>query len=199
MRGDLGWTRAELTGAFSLALLAWASRAWAWGGWLDRHGGPRWLMTVGAAIARGAAGRGLVGFQQPGPLLRIFGSVSASPWRWSSTSRPLTSWRPGSCRPRAAPDDSSPSSPAWQASIYIPRSRGSSRTYGWRQALVAWPPSSRRPGDRPPHARPVLRRRPEDLGLYPTALPTRPTPLTAAPDEASVPAATAIRRPPFAG
>src|SRR5215217_3512546 len=50
MGSDLGWTRAELTGAFSLALLC-SGVAGVWmGRWVDRHG-PRWLMTAGSCAA----------------------------------------------------------------------------------------------------------------------------------------------------
>ncbi|MGH2713892.1 MAG: MFS transporter [Solirubrobacteraceae bacterium] len=50
MHQDLGWSRTEITGAFSLPLLASAAGGLVVGPLLDRHG-PRLLMTAGAAAA----------------------------------------------------------------------------------------------------------------------------------------------------
>lgn len=50
MERDLGWTRGQLSGAFSLALLVSAIAAVPAGRWLDRHGG-RGLMTAGSLAA----------------------------------------------------------------------------------------------------------------------------------------------------
>ena len=47
MQHDLGWSKTELTGAFSLALATSALAAFAVGRWLDRHS-PRPLMTAGS-------------------------------------------------------------------------------------------------------------------------------------------------------
>jgi len=47
MEAELGWTRAELTGAFSLSFLVMAAMAYPVGLWVDRHG-PRALMTIGS-------------------------------------------------------------------------------------------------------------------------------------------------------
>lgn len=50
MNEDLGWSIAQLTGAFSLSLLISGVAAIPVGRWLDRHG-PRAMMTVGSVIA----------------------------------------------------------------------------------------------------------------------------------------------------
>jgi MFS family permease len=50
MQAELGWTRSELTGGFSLALLVTGAMAFPVGAWLDRHG-PRLLMTIGSVAA----------------------------------------------------------------------------------------------------------------------------------------------------
>jgi MFS family permease len=50
MHAALGWSTAELTGAFSLALLCSAAAALPVGGLLDRYG-TRWLMTGGSCAA----------------------------------------------------------------------------------------------------------------------------------------------------
>jgi MFS family permease len=47
MQHDLGWSKTELTGAFSLALATSALAAFPVGRWLDRHS-PRPLMTIGS-------------------------------------------------------------------------------------------------------------------------------------------------------
>ena len=53
METELGWTRAETSGAFSLGLLLAGLAAWPVGRWVDRHGA-RGILTVGS-IAAGAA------------------------------------------------------------------------------------------------------------------------------------------------
>ncbi len=50
MQAELGWSTAELTGAFSLALLCSAAAAIPIGRWVDRHG-TRLLMTLGSCAA----------------------------------------------------------------------------------------------------------------------------------------------------
>src|SRR5690242_525269 len=50
MQVELGWSRAALTGAFSLAQLVNGIAGVPAGRWLDRHG-PRALMTVGSCLA----------------------------------------------------------------------------------------------------------------------------------------------------
>ena len=50
MGDDLGWSRAELTGGFSLALLVMGGMAFPVGAWIDRHGA-RLLMTLGSIAA----------------------------------------------------------------------------------------------------------------------------------------------------
>lgn len=50
MEQEFGWTRAQLTGAFSLSLVVVGVTAYPIGGWVDRNGG-RWLMTIGSILA----------------------------------------------------------------------------------------------------------------------------------------------------
>ncbi|HEV2123828.1 MAG TPA: MFS transporter [Chloroflexota bacterium] len=50
MEAEMGWSRTDVSGAFSLALLASGLAAVPVGRWLDRHG-PRVLMTVGSIAA----------------------------------------------------------------------------------------------------------------------------------------------------
>src|SRR5207244_5026213 len=50
MEAELGWSRGDMTGAFSLAVLLAGLTAIPVGRWLDRHG-PRLLMTLGSVVA----------------------------------------------------------------------------------------------------------------------------------------------------
>lgn len=50
MQAELGWSKTEMTGAFSLALLIAGAMAFPVGTWIDRHGA-RLLMTVGSIAA----------------------------------------------------------------------------------------------------------------------------------------------------
>ncbi len=50
MQEELGWSRAAITGAFSLALLLSGIAAVPAGRWVDRYGA-RWLMTAGSCAA----------------------------------------------------------------------------------------------------------------------------------------------------
>jgi MFS family permease len=52
MEREMGWSRGDMTGAFSLASLVSGMAAIPVGRWLDRHG-PRLLMTVGSIVATG--------------------------------------------------------------------------------------------------------------------------------------------------
>ncbi len=50
MQAELGWSIAQMTGAYSAAILISGIAALPVGRWLDRHG-PRWLMTAGSIAA----------------------------------------------------------------------------------------------------------------------------------------------------
>jgi MFS family permease len=50
MEVDTGWSRGELTGAYSLGLLVMGFMAYPVGVWVDKHGG-RFLMTIGSILA----------------------------------------------------------------------------------------------------------------------------------------------------
>ncbi len=50
MQAELGWSIAQMTGAYSAAILISGLAAIPVGRWLDRHG-PRWLMTAGSIAA----------------------------------------------------------------------------------------------------------------------------------------------------
>lgn len=50
METELGWSKAQLTGGFSLSLLVAGALAFPVGAWIDRHGA-RFLMTLGSILA----------------------------------------------------------------------------------------------------------------------------------------------------
>lgn len=50
MQAETGWSRAALTGAFSLALVVWGLTAVPVGRWLDQHGA-RSIMMLGSCLA----------------------------------------------------------------------------------------------------------------------------------------------------
>ena len=50
MQTEMGWSRGDMTGAFSLALLLAGLAAIPVGRWLDRHG-PRLAMSIGSVVA----------------------------------------------------------------------------------------------------------------------------------------------------
>lgn len=67
MERELGWTRAQTSGAFSLGLLLAGLAAWPIGRWVDRHGA-RGVMTIGS-LTGGAL---LLGWSQAATLLQLY-------------------------------------------------------------------------------------------------------------------------------
>lgn len=67
MERELGWTRAQTSGAFSLGLLIAGLAAWPIGRWVDRHGA-RGLMTIGS-LAGGAL---MVGWSNVTTLTQLY-------------------------------------------------------------------------------------------------------------------------------
>ncbi len=162
MQDELGWSRGELTGAFSLALLVSALAGLLVGHWLDLRG-PRLLMTVGSCLATllVLAWSGVhdlavfyliwvgIGFTLAAVLYEPAFVVVAT-WFVRRRARALTllTFVAG-----------------FASIIYIPLADWLVRTQGWRQALVTLA-IILAVGTIPLHAF-ILRHRPEDLGLKP--------------------------------
>ncbi|MBN9392305.1 MAG: MFS transporter [Chloroflexi bacterium] len=162
MQHELGWSKAELTGAYSLSLLVAAVAGLAVGRWLDRHG-PRLLMTLGSVLATllVLAWSGVhdlllfyliwlgIGFTLAAVLYEPAFAVVAT-WFVRRRARALTllTFVAG-----------------FASVIYVPLADWLVRTQGWRQALVTMA-IILAVGTIPLHAL-LLRRRPEDLGLQP--------------------------------
>jgi MFS family permease len=162
MGSELGWSRGELTGAYSLGLLISGLAAVPVGRWLDRRG-PRLLMTAGSCLATllvfawsrvtTLAGfyvvQALIGVACAGVLYEPAFAVVAK-WFVRLRGRALTvlTFIAG-----------------FASVIYIPLSAYLVQTQGWRSALVTLAVIVG-VGTIPLHAL-LLRNRPEDMGLLP--------------------------------
>lgn len=204
MQAELGWSRAALTGAFSLSQLLNGLAGVPAGRWLDRHG-PRALMTVGSCIATVLvlawsridnlglfyllwAAIGVTGAM----VLYEPAFVVVANWFVKKRSRALTvlTFLAG-----------------FASVIYIPLSGWLVEAQGWRTALITLAVILAA-GTIPIHAL-LLRRRPEDLGLRPDgvrgsrfgvgddALDREPRTPNAEPLERSVPVREALHGPIF--
>ena len=91
MESELGWSRAQVTGAFSLALLVAGLAAIPIGHWLDARG-PRALMTGGSVLATVL----LLAWSRVESLAAFY-AIWAGLGALSSTSPPSRSSPRGSC------------------------------------------------------------------------------------------------------
>lgn len=179
MEAELGWSRATLTGAYSLALLIAGLAAIPVGRWLDRHG-PRALMTAGSVAA---------------VLLLLAWSAVASIWAfyliWAALGLTMATilYEPAFAavatwfeRERGRALLLLTFVAGFASTIFLPLASRLVGALGWRAALLALA-GILAALTIPAHAL-VLRRRPEDLGLLPDGrerreegtLPHRPIP-----------------------
>jgi MFS family permease len=190
MQRDLGWSRSQMTGAFSLALLVSGLAAVPAGRWLDRHG-PRLLMTagsVGAALLVFAWSRvhGLPAFYLiwaglGATMAATFyepAFVTIANWFVRYRSRALTILTFGG---------------GFASVIVVPLADWLVRHHGWRTALVVLA-AILAVVTIPLHAL-RLRRHPRDLGLEPdgVAAPDASATTPRTRPERSVPLRTAVR------
>jgi MFS family permease len=137
MQAELGWSTAELTGAFSLALLAGGVAAVPAGRWLDRRG-PHRMMTLGVL----ASALLVLGWSQVHALPAFYaiwlmlGVLSAAvlydPAMWV-----IARWFSGHWRDRRGRALTVLTFFGGLAStVFIPLSSALQQTYGWRSALV---------------------------------------------------------------
>ncbi len=160
MEQDLGWSRAELTGAFSLALLVAGFGAIPVGYWIDRHGS-RLLMTVGSCTAVG-----LVVMWARIDDLRLFYAM----WFAIGLTMAAILYEPAFAvvakwftRQRATALAIITFAAGFASTIFIPLSEWLLRTQGWRDAIMTLA-ILLAVITVPLHAL-VLRRHPHDLGL----------------------------------
>lgn len=162
MESDLGWTRAELTGGYSLALLLMGAMAFPVGVWIDRHGA-RLLMTVGSVAASGL----VIAWSQVTDIRAFYLiwaglGVCMAMILYEPAFAVIATWfRMGRGRALAVITFAA----GLASTIFVPLSDLLLRHLGWRSAvlvlgiaLLVCTPAL--------HAL-VLRRRPADLGLLP--------------------------------
>lgn len=166
MQQELGWSRAAITGAFSLALLMSGVVAVPVGRWLDRYG-PRMLMTIGSCAATllvlaWAMVHELAAFY----LIWVGIGVTLTAVLYEPAFFVVATWF---TRQRGRALTVLTFVAGFASVIYIPLSGWLVHWQGWRGALVTLAVILGA-GTIPLHAL-VLRRRPGDLGLAPDGAP----------------------------
>jgi MFS family permease len=162
MEAELGWSRGDMTGAFSLALLLAGLAAIPVGRWLDRHG-PRLVMTVGSIAAT--------------LLVLAWSQVTSLPqlyliWSAIGLTMSVTLYDPAFAtastwfdRQRVRALTLITLMAGFASTIFIPLAGWLVQVQGWRPSLLTLAVILAI-GTIPPHAL-LLRRRPADLGLHP--------------------------------
>ncbi len=189
MQASLGWSTAELTGAFSLALLCSGVAALPIGSLLDRYG-TRWLMTTGSCAASllllaWALVQNLTLFY----LIWVGIGITMAAVLYDPAFALVATWFR---RQRARALTVLTFIAGFASVIFVPLAEWLVEAQGWRMALVTLA-LLLAIVTIPLHAL-VLRRRPEDLGLAPDGLPVSAS-LAFAPTkgEQSVSARAALR------
>jgi MFS family permease len=162
MEQSLGWSREQLTGAFSLALLLSGLSAVPVGWWLDRHGA-RLLMTLGIVLSGG-----LVLAWSAVQTLELYYAI----WFMMGIMMAAVLYDPAFVliakwfyRKRGTALAVVTFAAGFASTIFLPLTDWLMRVQGWRGALVTLA-ILLLVVVVPAHAL-ILRRRPEDLGLLP--------------------------------
>lgn len=166
MQEELGWSRAAMTGAFSLALLLSGLAGVLIGRWLDRHG-PRLLMTLGSCAATLLV-LAWGGVQQLAMFYLIWVGIgiTMAAVLYEPAFFVVATWF---VRQRGRALTVLTFIAGLASVIYIPLAGWLVQYQGWRSALYTLA-AILAIGTIPLHAL-VLRRRPEDLGLTPDGPP----------------------------
>jgi MFS family permease len=166
MQAELGWSRGDMTGAFSLALLLAGLAAIPAGRWLDRHG-PRLLMTVGSIVATllVLAWSRVASLDQLYVVWALIGLTMAATL-YDPAFATATRWF---ARQRVRALTAITLMAGFASTIFIPLAGWLVQLQGWRQSLVTLA-IILAIGTIAPHAV-LLRRRPEDLGMHPDGEP----------------------------
>jgi len=166
MQAELGWSRGDMTGAFSVALLLAGLTAIPAGRWLDRHG-PRLLMTVGSIVATLL----VLAWSRVGSLDQLY-----VVWALIGLTMAATLYDPAFAtatrwfeRQRVRALTAITLMAGFASTIFIPLAGWLVQLQGWRQSLVTLA-IILAIGTIVPHAL-LLRRRPEDLGMHPDGEP----------------------------
>ncbi len=170
MEADLGWSRGEMSGAFSLGILLSGVSAAPVGRWLD-HRGPRLLMTGGSI----AASLLLLAWSQVTSLAQFYVlwaliGVTMAAVLYEPAFAVVTAWFE---RRRARALTAVTLMAGFASTIFLPAASWLIELQGWRAALITLA-GFLAVTTILPHAL-LLRRRPEDLGLH---VDGDPVPLT---------------------
>src|SRR5207244_10272679 len=160
METELGWSRGDMTGAFSLGLLLAGLAAIPIGRWLDRHG-PRPVMSLGSV----AASLLVLAWSQTRDLQQLYLiwaaiGLSMAATLYDPAFATATRWFE---RDRVRALTVITLMAGFASTIFIPLASWLVQVQGWRTSLVTLAVILA-VGTIAPHAL-VLRRRPEDLGL----------------------------------
>jgi MFS family permease len=167
MQAELGWSRGEITGAFSLAVLLAGLAAIPVGRWLDRHG-PRLLMSVGSIVATLL----VVGWSRVSTVPQLYVLWAAIGLTMSATLydpafATASRWFE---RRRVQALTVITLMAGFASTIFIPLSAALVQRQGWRDSLLTLA-LILAVGTIVPHVI-LLRRRPQDLGLHPDGAPS---------------------------
>lgn len=166
MEADLGWSRGDLTGAFSVALLLTGLAAIPVGRWLDRHG-PRLLMSVGSILATLL----VLGWSRVDTLPQLYVLWAAIGLAMSATlyDPAFATANRWFDRNRVRALTVITLMAGFASTIFIPLAGFLVQAQGWRASLVTLA-IILAVGTIAPHIF-ILRRSPEDLGLRPDGGP----------------------------
>jgi MFS family permease len=185
MTRELGWSKVELTGAFSIAMLVSGLMAVPAGRWVDRHGA-RGIMTVGSA----ASAVLLIAWARVESLAAWYAI-----WVGLGACMAAVLYEPGFAlianwfvRHRGRALTLLTFVGGFASVIFLPLTTWLVETYGWRTALL-WLAAVVGVITIPLHAV-LLRRRPEDVGLIPDGE-------ASAIHSAGIPASRAVRSASF--
>lgn len=162
MGAELGWSKAQITGAFSAAQLVAGATAIPLGRWVDRHGA-RGVMTAGSVLAAGL----LVAWSRVHSLgafyalWALLGMASAAVLYEPAFAVVATWFR----RDRSRALTALTFIGGFASVVFVPLTTVLVERFGWREALL-WLAGTYALCTIAPHVL-VLRRRPADLGLVP--------------------------------
>lgn len=191
MTQELGWSKATITGAFSLGCLVMGAAAIPIGRWVDRHGA-RGIMTGGSLLAT----LGLLAWSQVSSIAEFYAvwvvlGLASAAVLYEPAFAVVAAWFRGQ-RGRALTVLTFAG--GFASVIFVPLTSWLVAEHGWREALL-WLAGVYAPLTILPHAV-VLRRRPGDLGLQPDGHAILPGSSPRA-SELSVGFSAALRSTPF--
>ena len=160
LEAEFGWSRAQVTGAFSLALLISGGMAVPVGFWLDRYSS-RWLMTLGSLMAAGL----IAALSQVQTLTQLYLvwiglGITAATILYEPAFVVVAKWF---ARRRNRALMIITLAAGFASTIFLPLTAWLVGNYGWRQAML-WLAGILAITTIPLHAL-ILRRAPADLGL----------------------------------